>query len=610
MKTKIAVVAIVVLANIFGAVNVSAGVGITVYKLAHEEMVSPVLFHDKQGITYVGDEGLLKQRSLSITGNTISLGTEQSLSVSPADNVSEVVWPEAGNNFIAKSSGRFKVYNAATNQYSDLPEEIMAVAWLPSGNEFLYAHFDMNALTTTIYRSTVGGSGTIVRPFGTPVFVDQLKVSPTGTEFAASTIAYTVVNGDVSEPITYALTVYPMDGGQVKTIASVEAAYGMNWNKSGSKLLYWTDPIIGTPGITYSLYDNVAGTSRILATSSSTAATGAVWSKDETNFYTVESLYDYDSYSSIQKRSIADPNTGGTFQIGNADIRPIHLFVGEQNEVVYFIDAYTNALYFADLSNTHVGGVLPVPPANPYDPVEGLPYPTEDISPANPGDPTGSITTADVYKFEGDNNVYALLADILYPFENYQIYKYYLRISGKKLINQARPAGNWYPSTVIAGKALSLPDHGYYYQCYPQRFDELEGGILVNDNGTIFLIMGCKKIPFNNFNAFKGLGYSLKNVVKKDLSRYNLVQTGGISSSDVAHTWGTWVSYKGTIYYSHLVGMIPAPSMTVFQSNGGKLANVVPANKYDIEIIEHNTNSHIMTERDPFVAYTEVLSYE
>src|SRR4029079_7954828 len=47
-------------------------------------------------------------------------------------------------------------------------------------------------------------------------------------------------------------------------------------------------------------------------------------------------------------------------------------------------------------------------------------------------------------------------------------------------------------------------------------------GSLVNDAGTGYLIQGSKKIAFTSFTAFNGLGYSLKNVVKGNLSNYTM----------------------------------------------------------------------------------------
>ena len=61
MKTKIAVIAVIALASVFGTVPVSADVGITAYQLSTEEMISPVLFYNQERVTYMTESGQLKQ---------------------------------------------------------------------------------------------------------------------------------------------------------------------------------------------------------------------------------------------------------------------------------------------------------------------------------------------------------------------------------------------------------------------------------------------------------------------------------------------------------------------------------------------------------------------
>src|SRR5690349_12293149 len=47
-------------------------------------------------------------------------------------------------------------------------------------------------------------------------------------------------------------------------------------------------------------------------------------------------------------------------------------------------------------------------------------------------------------------------------------------------------------------------------------------GSLVSEGGTIYFIRGTEKVPFASLSAFKGLGFSLENVVSGDLSNYGL----------------------------------------------------------------------------------------
>ncbi|MBI5530506.1 MAG: hypothetical protein HY918_03320 [Candidatus Doudnabacteria bacterium] len=123
-------------------------------------------------------------------------------------------------------------------------------------------------------------------------------------------------------------------------------------------------------------------------------------------------------------------------------------------------------------------------------------------------------------------------------------------------------------------------------------------GTLVNDQGTIYFINQTTKIPFTNYQAFVGLGYSLNNVVNGSLKNYTMATTYAITSATQSHPWGSWLEYKGTIYYSHEVGLIGVPSMDVFLQNGGTLKNIVAANKADLEVKDSGSNLEVLQPND------------
>jgi len=123
-------------------------------------------------------------------------------------------------------------------------------------------------------------------------------------------------------------------------------------------------------------------------------------------------------------------------------------------------------------------------------------------------------------------------------------------------------------------------------------------GSLVNDNGTIYLISGAAKIPFTNYAAFKGLGYSLKNVVKGGLSNYTPVKSYAITTANMAHPWSSWLWYSGTIYYSHETGLIGVPSFDIFTKNGGNLKYIIKANKYDLAVLNASPNLPVLSYND------------
>lgn len=126
-------------------------------------------------------------------------------------------------------------------------------------------------------------------------------------------------------------------------------------------------------------------------------------------------------------------------------------------------------------------------------------------------------------------------------------------------------------------------------------------GGLVNDGGTIYFISGTTKVPFTNWQAFVGLGYSARNVVNGDLSSYAPASSYFITTANAAHPWGSWVLYNRTIYYAHETGLVGVSNWDVFLNNSGNAKYIVKANSYDIQALNANPNLPVLTINDPRV---------
>jgi len=122
-------------------------------------------------------------------------------------------------------------------------------------------------------------------------------------------------------------------------------------------------------------------------------------------------------------------------------------------------------------------------------------------------------------------------------------------------------------------------------------------GSLVNDNGTIYFICGKNKDSFTNYAAFVGLGYSLRNVVKGDLSNYAF-SGYSITTAKAVHPWCSWLLFGKTVYYSTQQGLILIPSWNVFLQNGGNAKYIVKANSYDITSLNANPDLPILQNND------------
>ncbi|MCL5666611.1 MAG: hypothetical protein M1383_02475 [Patescibacteria group bacterium] len=108
-------------------------------------------------------------------------------------------------------------------------------------------------------------------------------------------------------------------------------------------------------------------------------------------------------------------------------------------------------------------------------------------------------------------------------------------------------------------------------------------GMLINENGTVYIVYKNTKTGFASAYAFLGFGFSFNNVVAA--GNTGLANSGYIvRTSQAAHPWGSWIKSGNTIYFVHEAGLIPISDYNIFLNNGGKDNLVVPANSYDFAL--------------------------
>jgi hypothetical protein len=116
----------------------------------------------------------------------------------------------------------------------------------------------------------------------------------------------------------------------------------------------------------------------------------------------------------------------------------------------------------------------------------------------------------------------------------------------------------------------------FQFQVYGQLFAD---GSLWLDQGTIYIIENSLKRPFTSMNIFLGMGYSLRNVVRADLSSIRQRESITVITR---HPRGSLIDDHGTIYFVGTDFRYPFPSAAVFLSWGNQFKNVVRANSYDL----------------------------
>ncbi len=110
-----------------------------------------------------------------------------------------------------------------------------------------------------------------------------------------------------------------------------------------------------------------------------------------------------------------------------------------------------------------------------------------------------------------------------------------------------------------------------------------DGKIICSDNGsdkgTCYLITNSQKAAFANAAVFKGLGFNFSNSVNGDISFLPSAPT--ISNASQAHSAGVLINLNGTIYLVGDNGLLGIPDMNTLTSWGYSLTDSVKANAAD-----------------------------
>ncbi len=232
------------------------------------------------------------------------------------------------------------------------------------------------------------------------------------------------------------------------------------------------------------------------------------------------------------------------------------------------------------------------------------PAPEENNPPVNSNNPNLSLIVlpfnsreGEVLKFSGYPTVYLVKIEGLYPFDSLNsLLAYQSTVKNDIKIINDNP-GKFTKMEIFARLVETKADPVNYN---PKPSIYLPTGSLAIQNKTVYYIYENSKIPFPSFSIFSGLGYSLKNVIKADLTGYKLPEVYGFISPRTEHPWGSWVRIGKSVYYFHPEGYIPAPSLEVLNSNR-QTTNlpIVKANQTDISAIKKGPVLPIMVKNDP-----------
>ncbi len=201
-------------------------------KLTSDQVMSPILFYNGDGITYFDKQGKLYQSNLEDSGGKLQLARKKELSIETRSNISRILWPKKGDDFIAEftdSSGKksWSYFKSSEGSFTDLPSQIISVDWMPAGNQIMYVWLENNKATLNISDPDSKNWKEISEMWETD---DVISVSPDGLNI----LYYRKNSGEDSN----AINLTSPDGKMWKSLVKDGYNSGVLWSPDGKKFLF------------------------------------------------------------------------------------------------------------------------------------------------------------------------------------------------------------------------------------------------------------------------------------------------------------------------------------------------------------------------------------
>lgn len=196
------------------------------------QAVSPVLFYSGSGVTFFNKNGQLFQADIESSGSTFLLSNTRELTVPLKQNLTKILWPQAGRNYIAEgyldNNKRWSVYVAETGEYKDLPPQVTSVNWMPGGDKILYVWLDNNNKATLNVANPDNTGYQVVTDFWEPD--NEISLSPDGKNI----LFFQTKN----EATPNKINLVTSDGKIFKSVVQDGFNRGVLWSPDSKKFLF------------------------------------------------------------------------------------------------------------------------------------------------------------------------------------------------------------------------------------------------------------------------------------------------------------------------------------------------------------------------------------
>ncbi|MCX6797055.1 MAG: hypothetical protein NTX98_01070, partial [Candidatus Doudnabacteria bacterium] len=245
-------------------------------KLTDEQVVSPVLFYNGSAITYLNKQGGVFQADLQESNGVLQLENKRQLeNIPPKQNISKILWPSRGNDFIAefKSFGKktWSYYNNNTVSFTDYPPQIISVDWMPSGDKIIYVWLENGKATLNLADPDTKNWVEVSEMWEQD---DSIHMSPDGL----SVLYFRTENTEASN----AINLTTPDGKLWRGLVKEGYNFGVLWSPDSQKFLFNKKDRV-TQKYQLWVYDVLAGDVKNLGMF--TTVEKAVWDKDGKTIY-------------------------------------------------------------------------------------------------------------------------------------------------------------------------------------------------------------------------------------------------------------------------------------------------------------------------------------
>lgn len=313
-------------------------------KLIEDSVISPAIFFNGKGVTYFDMQGQLHQAKFDETSDKPVVIEKEALSIESRANISKILWPRKGDNFIAEiTSGATKTwsfFDSVARSYKDLPAQVAALDWMPDGDKILFVWVDNGKATLNIGDPDTNNYQEIAELWETD---NRISISPDGK----SILFYQTANSGAVN----AINMTTPDGKVWKALVKEGFNFGVSWSPDNHKFLFGKlDKVTRKYQLWY--YDFTSGEIKNLGLFTTPEKT--VWAKDSQTVYvavpdsgnagedalTVDSFYKLDTVT-LEKQSYVS---------GSVPVDGRELFLNNEETFLFFKNAQDGGLYYLDLA--------------------------------------------------------------------------------------------------------------------------------------------------------------------------------------------------------------------------------------------------------------------